>query len=67
MYTGIFFLDLKKAFDTVSHKILLTKLEHYGIRGTAYSLTETFRNQLQCLLFLISIAGITGMNIITKS
>ena len=55
-YTGILFLDLMKAFDTVCHKILLAKLHHYGIRGPSHQLIKSFLERKQ----FVSINGVNS-------
>jgi len=42
MMVGGIFCDLQKAFDCVSHNILCTKLEFYGITRIAYKLIKSY-------------------------
>jgi hypothetical protein len=41
-FTICLFLDLRKAFDTVDIKLLLAKLNMYGVRGTCNKLIESY-------------------------
>ena len=46
-YTALSFVDLRKAFDTVSHETLMIKLSNYGIRGVADDLIHSYLHNRQ--------------------
>ena len=64
--TGAVFIDLRKAFDSVDHEILISKLESYGLKDIEL---DWFRNYLTDRKQLVSFGKeisdpclITGVN-----
>jgi len=52
------FIDLSKAFDTISHDILLNKLDNLGIRGVANSWFKSYLSHRKQYMELDSIKSI---------
>ena len=53
--TGCVFIDLSKAFDTISHSGLLSKLSTYGVRGTELA---WFTDYLFCRSQVVQYKGV---------
>ena len=44
------FLDFAKAFDTIDHQVLISKLDYYGIRGNVLDWMRSYlENRQQCV------------------
>ena len=52
-YTAMIFIDLKKAFDTVDHQILIDKMQFYGITGLAHKWSSSAESMAQLLALKI--------------
>ena len=47
LFTGLIMIDLRKAFDSVTHSILLQKLKHYGFCGNVFNLLSSYLSNRQ--------------------
>lgn len=64
MKVGGLFLDLKKAFDSVNHEILIYKLEHYGIQGSENALIKDYlMNRRQYVQLLNNPSSLESINV----
>ena len=52
------FLDFAKAFDTVNHKILLTKFDYYRMRGTPLNLMSSYLSERKCVKIVQDISNL---------
>ncbi len=58
------FIDLSRAFDTMSHEILLNKLRFYGIRGVALDwIRDYLSNRKQFVMYNNENSKLVDINI----
>ena len=51
-YTLGIFIDFSKAFDTVDHEILISKLQYYGTKGKTLKWLKSYLNERkQCISY----------------
>lgn len=58
------FIDLRNAFDTVPHNLLLTKLETYGLRG---NVNQLLRNYLSDRIQVVNLGDSKSSTIINEN
>lgn len=63
-YVVAVYIDLKKAFDTVDHRLLLEMLDDLGIRGVGNKLIETYLNNRTIVTNINE--SISGKEVISK-
>ena len=51
------FIDLRKAFDTVNHDILLLKLEHYGVRDNMLNWFKSYLSNRKQYIYLNGVSS----------
>ena len=55
---GVIFLDLKKAFDTVDHEILLSKLAFYGLQSQTVDWFKSYLLNRQQLCYVNGVPSV---------
>ena len=60
MHTGMIFVDLQKAFDTLDHGVLLEKMKYFGFRTSTIKWFESYFSNKKFLVCFDSVFSAAG-------